>query len=101
MVFFQPEQRAADQKTSHLVPAVIEDGGAPVRMEALARIGMLIEMRAIEKTQTMTIGREMGGHPIEYDADPMPMEFIDEIHEILRGSIIARWGKVSGRLVAP
>src|SRR6476660_941942 len=50
VVFFQPEQRAADQKTSHFVAAIIEDVGFPVRMEALPSVGMLKEMRAIKET---------------------------------------------------
>src|SRR5690349_2598468 len=101
MVFFQPEQCAADQKTSHLVAAIIEDVGTPVGMEALARIGMLKEVRAIKETQTVAIGRKMRGHPVQDDPYVVSMERIDEIHEILGRSIIAGWSKVSGGLVPP
>src|SRR6476620_11295395 len=101
MVFVQPEQRTADQKTSHLVAAIIEDVGLPVRMEALARIGMLKEMRAIKETQTMAIGRKMRGHPVQYDPYIVSMERIDEIHEILGRSKIAGRSEVSGGLVPP
>src|SRR6187551_2662248 len=101
MVFFQPEQCAANQKTSHLVAAIIENVGTPVRMEALARVGMLKKMRAIKETETMAIRRKMRGHPVQDDSYVVSMERIDEIHEILWGSKIAGRSEVSGGLVPP
>ena len=44
----EPEQRIRDQEVAHLVSAVVEHQGAPVGMLALARVGMLIERRAVE-----------------------------------------------------
>ena len=38
-------------------------------MEALARIGMLVERRAVETGQPVLVGREMRRHPVEDDAD--------------------------------
>src|SRR6476660_1406693 len=101
MVFFQPEQCAANQKTSHLVAAIIEDVGPPVRMEALPSVGMLKEMRAIKETETVAIGRKMRRYPVQYDPDVVSMERIDEIHQILGRSIVAGRSKVSGGLVPP
>src|SRR5688500_12964507 len=70
-------------------------------MEALAWIGVLIQMSAIEKAQTMAIGGKVRGYPIQYDADALSVQLIDEIHEILRGSIISRRSKVAGGLISP
>jgi hypothetical protein len=55
MILCQPEQCATDEETPDLVATIIEDVGVPVRMEALARVRMLIEMGAIEKAQSMAI----------------------------------------------
>src|SRR5262249_18977619 len=101
MIFTQPEQRAADQKTPDFVATIIEDVGIPVGMKALARILMLVEMGAIEKAETKPIGREMRRHPIQDHPNAMSMKFIDQIHQILGRSVIARRSKVSGCLVSP
>ena len=44
----EPEQRVAQEERPHLVAAVVEDQRAPVPMLALARIGVLVERRAVE-----------------------------------------------------
>src|SRR6188474_2402388 len=91
----------SNQNTSHLVAAIIENVGTPVRMEALARVGMLKKMCAIKETETVAIGRKMRGHPVQDDSYVVSMECIDEIHEILWGSKIAGRREVSGGLVPP
>src|SRR5678815_1574242 len=101
MVLSQPEQCAADEKTPDLITAIIEDVGFPVRMEALARVLMLIKMSAIEKAQSMAICRKMRRYPIEDDPNSMSVEFVDQIHEVLRSSVIARGSKIPGGLVPP
>ena len=54
--------------------AVVEDRAVPIRMEALARIGVLVEVRAVEVCQAVLVGREMRRHPVEDDADAAPVQ---------------------------
>ena len=65
MEALQPMQRARDQEALNLAPAEIVDVGVPVAVEALARIEMLVERRAVEARQAVRIGREMRRHPVE------------------------------------
>ena len=45
---------------------------------------MLVEMRAVEGSETMRIVREVAGHPIENDPDPGIMCGLHEVGEIVR-----------------
>src|SRR5262249_17017797 len=101
MILGQPEQGAANEKTPHFAAAIIENVGVPVWMDASTGVRMLKEMRPIEKAEARAVRRKMSRHPIQYDPNPMQVQFIDQIHEVLRGSIIARRSKVSGGLVPP
>ena len=65
----QPVERAGDQKALHLAAAEIVDAGVPVVVKAFARIGMLVERRAVEARQAVRIGGKMRRHPVEDDAD--------------------------------
>jgi hypothetical protein len=38
-------------------------------MESFARVGMLVEMGAVEARQAMRVVREMPGYPVDEDAD--------------------------------
>ena len=49
MVLVDPEVGAAEQEALHLLAPVVKHIGVPIRMEALARVGVLIEVRAIEE----------------------------------------------------
>ena len=42
---------------------------APVAVLALARIGVLVEGRAVELPQAVAVAGEMGRHPVEDHAD--------------------------------
>jgi hypothetical protein len=53
-------------------------------MEALARVFMLIERRAVEAGEAMGIGGEMGGDPVEEHPDPGAMRAIDKAGKALR-----------------
>src|SRR3712207_8561319 len=41
VVDVEPEERVREQERAHLVAPVVEDPAAPVRVEALARVGVL------------------------------------------------------------
>jgi hypothetical protein len=55
MVSIQPKKSATDEEAPHLVPSIIEDKTAPIGMQALLRVGMLVDMRSIEESECMLI----------------------------------------------
>ena len=101
MIHLQPEQRVGDEEVLHLVPAVVEDQRAPVGMLALARVGVLVEMRAVEPGERVRILREVAGHPVEDHADAVRVALVDELHQV-GGRAEARRRRVEvGDLIAP
>ena len=48
VVFIKPKQGVADEEVADFVAAVIENECVPVRMLALPRVGVLVEMGAVE-----------------------------------------------------
>ena len=50
-------------------------------MKALARVGVLVEVRAVEKGQAVLVGREVRRHPIENHADAVLVQVVDEVHQ--------------------
>ena len=70
-------------------------------METLARVRVLVEVRSVEVAESVLVAREMGRHPVEQHANAALVEIVDEVHEVLRSPIAARWSEVPGRLVAP
>src|SRR5437588_1163372 len=70
-------------------------------MESLSRIGMLVEMRAVEIRKAMLIRREMRRHPVEYDADAVLMQDVDHVHQILRRAVTAGGCKKACDLITP
>src|SRR5205823_9729594 len=87
VVLVEPEQRIADQETSHLMSTVIEDEAAPVLLQSFARVRMLVEMRAIEIREPMLIRRKMRRDPIQDNTDTVLMQHVDEVHQILGSSV--------------
>src|SRR5262249_20923751 len=59
MVDVEPEQRTAEQEALHLLPPIVEHEGVPIRMDALARVSVLVEVRAVEEAQPMRVIREV------------------------------------------
>src|SRR5882724_4199509 len=101
MIFVEPEQRVADEKTLDLAAAVVENKSVPVRMFSLPRVAVFVEMRAIEITETRLIFREVGWDPIEDNADSVLMKTIHKIPEIVGCTESAGRSKIAGGLVAP
>jgi hypothetical protein len=83
VIFLQPEHGTARQERAHLVAAVVEDVTLPVGMEPLARVGVLVEVRAVEEAECELVRGEMGRHPVEDHPDAVLVEVIDQEHEIL------------------
>ena len=70
--------------TAHLVPAVVEDAAPPVGVEALLRVGVLVQVRAVEIGQAVFVVGKVRRHPVEDDADAVLVQVVDQVHEVLR-----------------
>ena len=70
-------------------------------MVALARVGMLVEVRAVEEAQAVRVPREVRRHPVEDHADARLVQHVDEVHEVLRRAVARARREVAGALVAP
>ena len=101
MEILHPVQGAGDEKAAHLAAAEIVDQRVPVVMEALARVGMLVECRAVEMGEAVRIGREVGRDPVDQNADAGGVAGIDEAAEALGRAEPAAGGEHPDRLIAP
>ena len=101
VVDVEPVLGAAQQEASHLVAAVVEDEAVPVRVQALPRVAVLVEVRSVEVAEAVVIGREVRRHPVEDHADAVLVQHVDEVHEVLGRAVAARGREVARRLVAP
>ena len=70
-------------------------------MESLARIGMFVEMRAVEVGEPVRVGREVRRDPVENYTNTVLVQVIDQVHEILRRAIARGGGEVPSSLVSP
>ena len=97
----EPEQRRREQEARDLAAPVVEDPRVPLGVEALARVGVLVQVRAVEVMQPVRVGREMRWHPVEDHADALRVQVIDEVGKVLRRAIAGGRREVAGGLVAP
>ena len=100
MELLDPEQCISDQEVLYLALAKIENLRAPVRMLALARIRVFIASRSVEVRQPVGILRKMRRHPVQDDADSVPMQVVDHVREVLRRSKTAGRCIITGHLIA-
>src|SRR5580700_9476839 len=70
-------------------------------MRALARVGVLVEVRAVELREAEGVAREMRGSPVQENADAGVMAAIDKLHELSGSAVAAGGSEVANRLVAP
>ena len=70
-------------------------------MESLARVGVLVQMRAVEVGEAMGVGREVRWNPVEDHADAVLVQVIDQVHEILRRAVARGGREVSSGLISP
>jgi len=63
-------ERARNQIGPHLATAEIIDQRIPVAVETLARIAVLVEVRAVEARETVGVIWEMRGDPVKDHTDP-------------------------------
>ncbi len=52
-------------------------------MVALARVGVLVEVGAVEEAEAVRVVREVGRHPVEQHADPGRVQRVDQEHEVV------------------
>ena len=101
VILVEPEQRAGEQEAAHLVAPEVEDVRFPLGMEALARVGVLVEMRAVEVGEPVRVVGEVRGHPVQDHADAVLVQVVDQVHEVLRRAVAAGGSEVAGHLVSP
>src|SRR5881398_1276634 len=65
-------------------------------MDPLARVGVLVQMGAIEEPEPVLVGGKVRGHPVQDDPDPVLVQVVDQIHEVLWRSVPAGRSEVSG-----
>src|SRR5580704_6540610 len=70
-------------------------------MGALARVGMLVKMRAVEFGEAEGVTREVRGSPVEKNADARVMAAVDKFHEFRGRAVAAGRREVANRLIAP
>ena len=70
-------------------------------MESLARVGVVVEVGAIEVGKPVCIGGKMGRNPVQNHGDAVLVQVVHQIHEILRRSVARSRGEVTGRLISP
>src|SRR5271165_32744 len=101
MILVKPEQRAGKQEGAHFIALVIVNQGAPILMFSLARVCMLVKVRAVEERESVPILGEMGWNPIQYYPQPRLVSFVHEISEVVGGTVARGWRKVSDGLIPP
>src|SRR5262249_22534430 len=95
VIAVEPEERAVEQEVPDLVASIVEDERAPVGMLTLPRVGVLVEVGAIEVDEAVRITWEVRRHPVEDDPDAAAVEMVHEGHELPRVAIAARRGEVA------
>ena len=101
VVAVEPTHRARDQERPHLVAAVVEDRRVPVGVVALARVGVLEQVGAVELVQAVAVGGEVRRHPVEDHADAALVEPVDHRHQVGRRAVAGGRREEAGGLVAP
>ena len=70
-------------------------------MLALARVGVLVQRRAVEAGQAVRIAREVRRHPVEQDADAGLVQDVDERLEVVGRAEATGRRVVADGLIAP
>ena len=81
--------------------AVIVDLGTPVRMLALTRVLVLIELGAVEAGKTCGVFREVCRYPVKDNADALLVEVVDHVLEVIRRAVAGCRCIIAGHLISP
>src|SRR6202011_1001088 len=101
VIAVEPEHRVRDQEALDLLAAKVEDVALPLRVEAPPRVGVLVEVGAVEVRQAMLVGWKVRGHPVQNHADALLVELVDKLHQVLGRAVAAGGREVARGLVAP
>ena len=101
MELSQPEQSIGYQEVLHFIFAIIKYLRSPFRMLSQTGIGMFKDALSIKFCKSVCISCKMCRYPIQNDSDTCLMQFIDQIHKILRRSVTGSRRIVSGHLISP
>ena len=69
VVLVEPEEGVRDEEVRDLVPAVIEYERAPLLLLPFQGVCVLVKGRPVEIGEAVGVLREVGGHPVDDDAD--------------------------------
>ena len=70
-------------------------------MLATARIGVLVQRRAIEPGKRPVVARKVRGYPVQDHADPLLVEMVDEVAKVVRSPETSGRCEVPRDLVSP
>ena len=101
VVSIQPKQRAGEQEAADFIAPVVENERTPVLVFALAQVGMLVKVRAVEEGEAVPVFGKMSGHPVDDDAQPGLVCVVDKVAKVVRRSIPRCGRVVANGLVAP
>ena len=97
----EPVAGVRDQERAHLGLAVVKNARRPVGMLVHRRVGQLIAARPVKLIQAVFILREVRGHPVEDDADVLPVALVHKVHQLPRRAVAVCRREVARHLIAP
>jgi hypothetical protein len=100
-VALDPEEGIADQVVADFAAAEVVDQRTPVLVHALARVGVLVEGRAVEAAEAVFVGREMRWHPVDQHAQAGGVAGGDEFAKAGRVAMTGGGRVKAERLIAP
>ena len=89
------------EEVADLPAAEVEHVGAPVGLLAEQRVRMLVERGPVEARERPLVLGEVGGHPVDDDADAGRVQPVHEVAEVVRTSESRRRRVVRRHLIAP
>ena len=96
MVFFQPENRVANEKTADFRAAIIKFIGSPLYMFFGFK-----KLRPVEPAEPMSVPAKVARNPVQDNTNPCLMETVNQIFKVFGQTITAGRSVVSGSLIAP
>src|SRR5438105_5169071 len=101
VLLVESKESVGDQIILDLFRTVVVDERAPVRMSALPRVGVPVEMAAVELSEAVRVARKMRRSPVENDADVRLVAAVDKFHEFGGRTVAAGGSEIAQSLVAP
>ena len=101
MEFLEPVHGVCNEEVLDFVASEVKDVGAPVRVFALARVGVFVTGGAVETSECMCVLGEVCRNPVENHADFVLVAEINKVAELVGRAVAARGRVVTRDLVAP